>query len=341
MKGLVSLFLLLFIFSAYSQDYSFEQLYKGINEDNVIAASSKVKTEVVYGHKSESSTKGEFLYKKNFSKDGRLVASRWLDKSINKFVDSEFSYDSQNRLVKMTNNINSLVYNLDLTIVNYSDNNKIASMYHFYGPKESVKMDTLHYYYDKSGKLSHKVFLRNIKDGWGTITYIRDTIRYTYKGEELWYSSRKRLDFLARPPIVPTGGLVLWIPLNNTPRVVYDCVLNTSGCVTKVEHPYVKADMLEIQRDSLCNMLVCDYKTLFNNQWYVVEETKRTFNGKLVTEEKGLVRKGQGKFVNSGKLVFDNHLTYKYFPEGLLEQKSWYKESGKLKKVQKYTYEFY
>ncbi len=327
------------ISTAMSQDYSFERLFKGISEDNEWAAKFKVKTEVVYSHKSEESKKGEFLYKKHFNNTGKLVSSRWLDKSINKFVDTDYAYDTKGRLTKITNSINTLINDLDLIIVNYNEEDKVRSMLHYYGPKGSVKMDTLTYIYNSAGNIQHKVLQYRTESIW-----LSDTIFYVYNEKsELWYTHKR--DFkvaqaLSLNIINGSSGLTLWVPLKNTTFVYGECFLNIEGCMTKVNHPHNK-NFIEIERDSLCNLVHWKLVNNVKEKWLSMEEGKRSYKGNSVMEEKVYNCKSLIKSNCDGNLTFEEHTKYNYSNNGLLLQKYWYKENGKLKRVKKHTYEFY
>lgn len=326
-----------------AQDYGFEQLYEAILKDNRQSAALKIKTELVYLHKNEND-KGEFLYKKQFDTNGRLLKSRWLDESVNKFVDSEFSYDAEGRLIKITNTINSLVYNLDQTEIEYAVNNKPSQILHYYGPKDAIKMDTLHFIYDQRGSLIHKIFKHRIDKQW-----ITDTINYVYSDEVLWYTQcikkmEPKTNYMAAVSFGIAGamvGVMLWVNLDNhIGKYESNFVVNTDNCDTIVHYPN-KKDYISLTRDSLCNILHWENTTDVKGKWVITEEGDQKFKGELKTEEKIYSGKVSFDATRNGMKSFEQHILYDYSPQSLLLKKCWLKENGKVKRIEKYSYEFY
>lgn len=323
----------------FAQDYSFEILYKGILNNNKIASAHKIKRSLAYGYSSETDKKGEFLHKQTYNNVGYLLSSRWLDKEKNKFVDTDYTYDALNRLTKIVNHINTAAFNYEILVINYGTKNRIESMWHHFGSEGTNKMDTLNFFYNSKGSIDFKIFRYKSDEGWRS-----DTTVFVYNNDNvLWYSYLKEtvnINATSIPVMSYQGkGLSLWFPGGSTMVTVGSYKLNLENCSTKIENPFHK-NYIEIERDSLCNMISWEDVESDKRGEVVVEKGSRVYSGKLLVEEK--VYKCKASLISyCEELKLEDHLKNSHDTFGLLNQTTWFKDNGKVKRLIKYTYEYY
>lgn len=338
----LTIFLTVLCTHIYGQDYNFEIIYNGTNETNATAKKHKIKSELCYEYKNESSKKSEFQYKKQFTKEGYLYKSRWLDKEKNKFVDTQYDYDSIGRITKINSEISSLVYDLELTQVVYSNDGKLSKLLHYYGPKDYIVFDTLSFTYNAANKLAYKILHFKQESQWLT-----DTTYYHYDslgGLEYMRRQKEQKATTGVPIILPlagiVGGLVLWYVIPLKTIVDDDYFINTENCKIKID--FGEKNYIEIKRDSLCNMLEWSKVKKAKGEWAIYEEGTQSFDANNLRLEEKIFRCKNIILSNcNNQPQFQHHIKYHYNNKGLVDTTMWIKENGKIKHILRNTYEYF
>lgn len=334
----------------FSQDYDFEVLVKGTLEANKEAAEIHLKRELVYYYSSEHDKKGSFLMKKQFSPEGKLVTSRWLDEKRNKFVDTEYIYDSIGRLCKISSDINSEVFNYQAICISYDANNRISSLLYYSGPKAAVDYDTVKYFYNTKGKIDFKCYAYTKKD-YDCI----DTVTYFYDADQALLYTRERLQQQKSDPnSIPLGRslflsaglgligapyIILWSGPQKKP-VTEIIRPNLDDCNKVVMSPDKKF-YYELERDSSCNIIHWKIITDKKGKWETSEKGDRSYVNNKLSKEISYKNKATFPPTPVENFKYESGTSYEYGADGYINAIIHLKESGKVKRIEKYTREFY